>query len=290
MLKFVGNAFNIKITWISRLRFFYIFAKMHALAHFSYDKETNEVSFSIVSAVCGSIFVVGYFLLLIFILYVLDELVDDTDGSVVLYFVNAIELITIALKAFTIYLLQIIHSKDLVLLINNAIGIDQAINNEHRQNTKLYGRHFVELYNFKKWCLLLQVVLLWASYYIYVELSGHDTKEMIFSFIIVYSHFSTVIVSGLYFYGSLLFGYEFYNSLNGQVKRILQKIELNKEFRTDMESYCQACEELEKISLVYTRISSSITSINRTFAVRIAFELLGSFLIITCSVSRPTQL
>lgn len=92
-------------------------------------------------------------------------------------------------------------------------------------------------------------------------------------------------MSGLFFYGSLLFGYEFYYSLNRKLIQLLKKVEVNTKCRTQMESFSRACDELDEISLVYTRINSYVASINQLFAVQITFELFGSFLMITCAVS-----
>lgn len=284
MFKFVQDIFGFKIEW----KLIYFFAKVHASAHFTCVEKPWAVRFSLMSAVYGAIWGVGYLLLLIFILTSLNELVEDSDGSVILIFVNAIELIAIALRACSIHFLQVIQSKNLVLLFNDAIGIFQVIHSKNRQTPNSYSHRFMSLYKFKKRCLLTQCLLFWVSIYIYMELSGHSTVEMTFTFIIVYTHFATTVVGGLYFYGSLLYGFEFYYSLNRKLIQILKTVELNTESKAQMERYCQACDELDKISLEYTRISSYVASINKLFAVQVSLELLGSFLMITCSVSIPT--
>lgn len=284
MLKFIENIFNFKMTWKLRLKFYYFFAKIHALAHFTYCERKRQVVFSFASAVYGWAWVAGYFLELIVLLYSITVSGMMFNESSVLNFVHALELITIVLKALFIYLLQIIQSKDLVLLINDAIHINEVINVEYRKEVNLYGQQFERLYDFKKRCLLLQGVLLFVSYYIYLgQKRENSPTEIIFGFLVVYTHFSTVVVSGIYFYGSLLFGYDFYYFLNRKLKLILRKVEFNGKSKT--QSYCQACDDLDELSAVHTRISLYIVKINRMSDVHIAGELLGSFIMITSAVS-----
>lgn len=286
MLKFVQSIFKFKITWKLRFKFFYFLVKMHALAPFSYVEKQTKVRFSFISAVFGSVWAVGYLLLLILLLSSTDEFVDDKEGSFILIFVNALELITIAMKAFFIYFLQVVQSRDLTLLINEALELNQVINyKNNRDKINLYGHRFMSCYKFKKRCFLLQILLFCVSFYIYVKQSGQSTMATIFCFLIVYTHFLTIIVCGLYFYGSMLFGREFYQSLNSNLILILNEVELIKKSKTQMENYCRVCDELDKISVLYTRITTYVTSINRIFSVQIMLELLGSFLMMTCAVS-----
>lgn len=272
-----------EITWKLRLKYFYIFAKAHALAHFNYEEKKNEVYLSSTSVAYGCVWAVGYFLTFIWLLIALSVLLNDTngEGKMIFHIVNGIELTTITLKAFSLYFLRIIQSRDLVRLINDAIGVNEAIN---RETVKFQGQHFVMLYNFKMLCLLLQTVLLFAAYFIYVAQSISSTAEKVVSFFIVYIHFSTTVVSGCCVYGSLLFGYDFYYKLNRKLVKILNKIEIKTKSKIQAEIFCYACDELDKISLLYTRISSYVALVNQLFAVQITFELLGSFLMITCSV------
>lgn len=128
-------------------------------------------------------------------------------------------------------------------------------------------------------------MLLFASFYVCVELKGGETNEIIFGFLVVYTHFSTVVVSGIYFYGSLLFGYDFYYFLNRKLKNVLRNVEFKRKSRRRIENYCQACDELDKLSLVYSRINVFIGRINRLSVVQITGELLGSFVMITSAVS-----
>lgn len=100
-------------------------------------------------------------------------------------------------------------------------------------------------------------------------------------FLIIYTHLLTITVSGLYFYGSLLFGYEFYYSLNGKLIQILREVEVKEKSKNHIGNY----NEVDKISFAYTRISTYVASINRIFAVRITFESLATFVMTTCSVS-----
>lgn len=288
MFKFIGNIFNFKLTWRLRLKFYYFFAKVHALAHFTYEEKKKKVFFSSVSVVYGSAWTIFYFLELIALLYSFSVSGMMFNGSVVLNFVHALELTTIVLKALFIYILQIIQSKDLVLLINDAISINQVINFTYRKEDNLYSQQFERLYNLKKRCLMLQSVLLFASYYIYLEQQDENNPtEITLGFLVVYTHFSTVVVSGIYFYGSLLFGYDFYYFLNRKLNLILKQFEFDRKskFRTRTQSYCQACDDLDKISVVYTRINLYIVKINRMSVVQIAGELLGSFVMITSAVS-----
>ncbi|XP_037042486.1 uncharacterized protein LOC119078875 [Bradysia coprophila] len=285
MLEFVRNIFHFEIAWKMRLKLFYYFAKFHALAHFKYIENRNKVSFSFVSIIYGLVWVVGYFLLLLIALFSLSVFTEDSrNESDIFLFVNTLEIVTIFFKGFSIYLLQVIQSTDLVLLINEAIAINQSVDHMHREITYTYGHRFVRLYNNKKCCVLLQFVLLFMCYYIYLKQSGHDAIKKVFGFLIVYTHFLTVVVSGLYIYGSLLLAYEFYHSLNRNLTQVLKKVEVNQISRTQMASYCQACDELDEISLTYTRISAYVGRIKRLFAVQITFELLISFLLITCAL------
>lgn len=287
MFKFIENIFNFKITWKFRLKFFYFIAKVNALAHFIYVEKRNKVCYSFISTVYGWVWVVYYFLFLTYFLSSLTELVDDGDGSVVLFFANAAEVITVIFKAFIIYFLQVIQSKDLVLLINEAIGISQMIDSKHRESINFYSHRFVKLYNLKKRCIVLQTALLFVSHCYNVVLTGYLTIYMILGGLIVHAHFSAVVVGGLYFYGSLLFGYEFYYSLNGKLIEILKEMEVNQKSRTQFGNFVasQACDELDKISLTYTRIGAFIASINSLFAVQVTLELLGSFIQIASAVS-----
>lgn len=285
MLKFVQKIVNFKLTWKLRLKFFYFFARIHALGGFSYEEKRKKVSLSSTSVAYGCVWVFCYFLLLVITVSSLNEIVDDSEGSVVLYFVNSIEVTALLFKAFSFYFLRVIQSKDLVRLINEAIDINQTINYEYRENVTFYGRHFVRLYKFKKWCVVIQSLVFFASFYIYVDQSQHGVMQKLFSFIIAYTHFSTVIVSGFYFYGGLLFGYEFYYSLNCKLIQVLNEINADNKSRMQMEYYCHACDELDKISIFYTRISSYVASIDKMFAVEIALQLVTSFIIITSAVS-----
>lgn len=285
MLRFVENNFKFKLTWKLRLRIFYLYAKVHALAHFTYSAGTKKkVRFSFISTVYGCVWTVGYFLLLIFFSLSIIAPANDSFGGV-MHFVAGTELVTITLKAFTIYVLQVVQSKDLVLLINDAIGINQLINYQQRTFLNLRCQHFVKWYKFKERCILLQFVLLFVYYCLFLGHMSNQTIQRIVGFLVVYTHFLTIAASGLYFYGSLLFGYQFYNSLNRKLIQVLEEVEANEKSKTHLENYNQACDELDKISLAYTRVSAYVASINRLFAVQISFELLGTFIMTTCAVS-----
>lgn len=283
MFKLFENIFKFKLTWKSRLKFFYFIAKFHALAHFIYVEKKNKVRHCFLSTVYGWVWVVGYFMLLLFFLSTLNELVEGSNRSAVLFFVNAIEVITVFLKAFTIYFLQVIQSKNLVLLINSAIDIDRMIDANHLKSVDCYSHHrYTRLYNFKKRCILVQCSVLFVSYCFFVVQAGYKTMYIIFGTLVIYAHFTTVVISGLYFYGLLLFGYEFYYTLNAKLIQILKEIEVNKKSRTQIgKSY----DELDKISLVYTRISRYVSRINKFFAIQVTFELVGSLILITSVVS-----
>ncbi len=285
MVKFLKNISK----WKLRLKFFYFFAKIHALAHFSYDEKQKKVAYSFISSVYGSLWVAFYFTELTLLLYSFNETGMMLNGSVVLNFVHATELTTIVLKALFIYALQIVQSKDLVLLINDAISINQVINCEYRKEVNIYSKHFERLYNLKERCLFLQFVLLFVSFYVYISLKGGEASEIIFGFLVVYTHFSTVVVSGIYFYGSLLLGYDFYYFLNRKLKLILKNVNLHRKPGTQIECYGQACDELDKLSLVYSRVNLYMERINRLSAVQITAELLGSFIMITSAVSNPFE-
>lgn len=275
------NIFNFRMTWKLHLKFLYFFAKIHAIAHFTYDEKRKKACYSFVSAVYGLFWAVGFFIELILLLFSFG----DSD-SVVFHFVHATELTTIVINALLIYLIQIILSKDLVLLINDAISINQVINYDYRKEVNVFGAKFQRLYKFKMQCLLLQFVLLFVSYYIYVDVNGGEPNEIILGFLIVYTHFSTVVVSGIFFCGSLLLGYDFYYFLNRKARQIFKKLELNRKSRTQIDRFCQACDELDKLSVVYSRINTYIARINRIAAVQITGELLGSFIMITSAVSK----
>lgn len=281
MLKFVQKIVNFKITWKLRLKFFYFLSMIHGLGHFTYEENRKKVRLSFISVAYGCVWVVGYFLFMLKMLSSIDRVVDDIDGQYVQYLVNVIDMTTIALKACSFHFLRIIHSKDLVRLMNDAIDINQTID-EYRENFSLYDRHFVKLYNLKKWCSLLQSLMFIVCFCIYAAEVGDDIRRIIFSSVVLYTHFYTLIVSGLYFYGSLIFASEFYYSLNSKLIQVLNKINVDTKSRPLIENYC---DEFDKISLLYTRISSYVESINRIFAVEIAFQLLTSFIMITCSVS-----
>lgn len=283
MLKFVENFFNFKVTWKLRMKIVYLFAKVHGLAHFVYDENTNKVRYSGKSTVYGWVWAIYYLLFLTLFWSSLTELVDDGDGSAVLFFVNATELTTVVSKAFIIYFLQIIQSKDLVVLINDAVVISQMIHSEHSESVNLYSHRFVRLCNFKKRCIVIQSILLFGSHCLYVAQAGYKTINAILGGLIAYTHFSTVLIGGYYLYGCLLFGYEFYYSLNGKLIQILNLIKANTKLQS--KSYGQVHDELDRILFVYTRISVYVASINRLFAVQVTLQLLASFIQITSAVS-----
>lgn len=283
MLEFFKNIINIKLTWKLRIKYFYFFAKINALAHFTYVEKRREVCFSLKSTFYGWVWVVGYLLLFIYYCFRFNNF--PNERSLILFFVVSVDILIAILKALLIYVLQIIHAKDLVLLINDAINIQEVINYEYREDVTLYGQHFERLYNFRKWWLMLQIVLMFWSCYNNVSHNNiFTTFGIINASLIIYAHFSTVL-SGLYIYGSLLFGYAFYYSVNRRLNYILTKIKLYDKSSSQMEIYCQACDELDKISLIYSRINAYVARINRIFAIQILIELLGSFSIIICAVS-----
>lgn len=289
MIKFIQNCINVKVTWKILLKYFYYFAKINALAHFTYDVEQRQaIRFSLISTIYGWIWVVGHFMLLIFNSFYLDVVLDDEKESFIFYFVSATELFAALLKVVLIYFLQLINSKDLILLINDAFNINQVISYEYREDINLKGYRFVKLYNFKKRCIFLQFILIFWSYYNYTDQYDEiSITELINNFLICYTHFSTVIVSGLYFYGFLLVGYDFYFSLNRKLRQILKEIELTNQLSNKLrvENYCRASEDIDKISRAYTRITSYMANSNKIFSIQIAIELLGSFFMVTSAVS-----
>lgn len=270
MLKFLQNIINSKVSGKFRLKYLYFFVKLNALAHFTYVEQRKQVRFSSISTLYGWVWVLYYFLLLTFYSFYLSKLLNEETDNLVLFFVTAIELITTLLKVFVIYFLRIIQSKNLVLLINDAIKINEIINYQD-------CHHFFRLYNFKKWCVLLQCVLIFGSYYNFIEQNNSDdTIAKINIFLIIYTHFSTVVVSGLFSYGGLLLGYAFYHSLNRKLINILTKIEVENYYQSD---------DFDEISHLYSRITSYVTSVNRMFSIQIIIELIGSFVLIICAVS-----
>ncbi|KAJ6649474.1 putative gustatory receptor 94a, partial [Pseudolycoriella hygida] len=116
------------------------------------------------------------------------------------------------------------------------------------------------------------------------EENDTPASSVFIAFLIVYTHFSTVVVSGLYFYGSVLLAFDFYYLLNRKLKEILCEVEANGKGKTRMESYRKACNDIDKLSAVYSRIGLFMTRVNRVSAVQISCELLGGFLMITVAL------
>lgn len=270
-------------------KFFYYFAKIHALAYFSYDKHRKKVYYSNKSVLYGCTWVAGYSIELILLVNSIRFTASRFTGSEVLHFVNITELNTILLKALFVYIIQIVQAKDVVVLINEAISINQVINDEYRPQANLYGQRFYKLCNTKKWCLFMQFVLLFTSFYIYVLLKEPELSEIIFGFLLVYAHFSTVLVSGVSFYGSLLYGYDFYYFLNRKLKFILKKVQFKAKNKARIKSFYEACDELDKLSFLHTRVNLYIAKINRILVIQTTGELLGAFTMITSAVSNWTQ-
>lgn len=277
--------FRLKMPWKWRVKFVYYFVKVHGLAHYSYDQKQHKVTQSIWSVVYGLLWTVSYTVVLMLLLYSINTSRVSYQNHMIYYIVNCLEIVFILVKAVLYYVEHIIQSKELTLLINDGFYIDEllsAVYQEQRQN----HRKFERLYRFQKRLFLLQSFLIFGSFFIYVHLKMNEsvTGEILFAFITVYAHFSTIIVSNLYFFGSLLLAYDSYYCMNSKLKEIFAKVD-DGHSHIEMGSFDQACEDIDRLSWAYSCVSVYMTRINRVSSVQISGELIGGFLMILCAVS-----
>lgn len=263
----------------------YHLSQCFGLSPFKYDKSTPRIlesnRFSAINLIVGLFFC---FLTISIQLYTVLTWLPERP-KIVLLIVSYLEGIFLVIQNVLIFLIQFGNRKKLVTFINEGFDVTSQLK-------KVCPRESIFSIHVRKdlrskiiWKSLQIVVLILTTLSFFIR--NNTVKEWFLGFVFVAIYVCPMIISSIYYYGSVMISARFYEILN--IKMLALTSNINKEYKLKpsphLQPLCDISDEIDEIAVLYNRIASFVELINKHLSLQILIVQLYSFVLILSSVN-----
>lgn len=197
--------------------------------------------------------------------------------------VKALELTVSSTRVILIFVHQIMNRKKYISTINEAYQLEHAIKNLcYKSKNFVLNKKCLYLLNAKIISVIVQVILTVIAFVSYSRFyRGSTVAEYVLQVSkTTFSNFMAQIFTSIYFCG-LLIMLQFYWHLNHRLKSCTKKMEIismSNMNKMKMQKYCEISDDIDKISILYCRLTTLTASFNSLFSMPILLTILNDFM------------
>lgn len=199
--------------------------------------------------------------------------------------VKALEFSVNVTRTIVILIIHLINRKKYVLFINETNQLYNTIRYVTKQTrTKSFlDKKGFYLLNFKKFSVFAQITLLTIAFSCYSHFyRGNTRTEFILQiYKTIYSNVMAIIFTNIYFCGMLVM-LQFYRNLNKQLKNCMKSLKIisqSKMNRIKMQMYCDISDDIDMISIMYSRVTDVTSRLNTFFSIPVLLTILNDSMI-----------
>lgn len=296
---------------------FYLIAKLNGITPFEFNKAKFKVNSSISLTIYCCIFLI-IFTILSLCACILISNNDVKNTEFVIRLINYSEISFTFIKTIILYIIQIKNRKDIINVINFGIQLEKLLKfikisatlspsppSPHQfkieKAENFYDNKFYYYIKLKGLLICFQVLsiisLIFALHITYESI--YNTMIYVISWLFLfYSYFPCMII-GTFYYIGMLIAIQYFRILNDRLKIIMIKInEIDNNCETiysdnnsqlklndKMQRTCNFSDDIDQISILYSKICDFVQSINKVFSTHIFVTLIVSFVIIIGEVT-----
>lgn len=267
---------------VGKLQGFVVFT-YRTVPELSYN---NSPFLSAYSSVYTALIVISLYVLAIKIVMGY-RLYQSISKSIVVFVYIAEQTITIS-RMVAVYVVQFYYRNDFRKLLSEALHLHRSIR-ELTNGHLVFDRTFYGCYIIKVTGILFQLVciLFLISLYRRIVIAVFHS-HVVYFVLYIYTHFTAITISG-FFYAGMMFILVLYQNLNRKLYQLSKSLTVVQDSTaTNCESkhqpYRRLGDELDRIVVLYERVSTFTTNFNKIFSLQLLLTLFNAFSVILVEV------
>lgn len=262
----------------------YYITQCYGFSPFKYDKSTPRIFesnfFTFISLIAGSFFC---FLTISIQSYTALTWLPERP-KVVLLIISYLEGISIIIQNVIIFLIHFSNRKKLVKFINEGFDLTSELKKICPQEL-IFSTKFRKDLRSKLISKSLQILLLIVTPLSF-SVRDNNILEWFYGLLAVTMYIFPMIISSIYYCGSVLISARFYEILNSKISSLITN--MNTDYKSNpclqLQLFCDVSDEIDYIAVLYTRIASFVELINKHLSAQIVIIKLSSFVLILSAV------
>lgn len=261
----------------------YYITQFYGLSPFKYNKTARRIfesnSFTLISLIASLFFCLLTTLSQMFAILTWMP----KRPKMVLLIVSYMEGFFVIVQNMLICCIQFRNRKMLVKFINEGFELTSQLTKICPQEA-MFSMQFRKYLRSKVVTKTLQFMLLIFSTFTFV-VRENNVGEWVGGFLGVIVYMYPMMISSIYYCGSVLISARFYEILNFRIVSLISNINYESKQRLhNMQLVSDICDEIDSTAVLYNRIVSFVELINKLFSLQIVIIQLSSFILTISSV------